>query len=101
MMAFTEGNTNRECCLFWDGGAVGKRQSILQKRWSGYLRYCELLLYLQRGWATFRTDTAKGRRPDIALSGQYSILPWTIANIGRLNNGSNVTPVFNYTYTIV
>ena len=24
-----------------------------------------------------------------------------IANIGRLNNGSNVTPVFNYTYTIV
>ena len=48
--------------------------------------------------ATFRTD--KGR-PDIAFSGQYTILPWTIANIGRLNNGSNVTPVFNYTYTIV
>ena len=48
--------------------------------------------------ATFRTD--KGR-PDIAFSGQYTIRPWTIANIGRLNNGSNVTPVFNYTYTIV
>ena len=48
--------------------------------------------------ATFRTD--KGR-PDIAFSGQYPIRPWTIANIGRLNNGSNVTPVFNYTYTIV
>ena len=44
--------------------------------------------------------TAKGR-PDIALSGQYSILPWNIANIGRWNNGSNVTPVFNYTYTSV
>ena len=53
---------------------------------------------MQRGWATFRTD--KGR-PDIAFSGQYTIRPWTIANIGRLNNGSNVTPVFNYTYTIV
>ena len=48
--------------------------------------------------ATFRTD--KGR-PDIAFSGQYTIRPWTIANIGRLNNGSNVTPTFNYTYTIV
>ena len=48
--------------------------------------------------ATFRTDK---RRPDIAFSGQYPIRPWTIANIGRLNNGSNVTPVFNYTYTIV
>ena len=48
--------------------------------------------------ATFRTD--KGR-PDIAFSGQYTIRPWTIANIGRLNNGTNVTPVFNYTYTIV
>ena len=48
--------------------------------------------------ATFRTD--KGR-PDIAFSGQYTIRPWTIANIGRLNNGSNVTPAFNYTYTIV
>ena len=48
--------------------------------------------------ATFRTD--KGR-PDIAFSGQYTIRPWTIANIGRLNDGSNVTPVFNYTYTIV
>ena len=48
--------------------------------------------------ATFRTD--KGR-PDIAFSGQYTIRPWTIANIGRWNNGSNVTPVFNYTYTIV
>ena len=48
--------------------------------------------------ATFRTD--KGR-PDIAFSGQYPIRPWTIANIGRLNNGSNVTPAFNYTYTIV
>ena len=92
-MAFTEGNTNRECCYFWDGGVVGKRQSILQKRWLGYLLYCKLLLYLQRGLATFRTDTA--------LSGQYPIRPWTIANIGRLNNGSNVTPVFNYTYTIV
>ena len=48
--------------------------------------------------ATFRTD--KGR-PDIAFSGQYTIRPWTIANIDRWNNGSNVTPVFNYTYTIV
>ena len=48
--------------------------------------------------ATFRTD--KGR-PDIAFSGQYTIRPWTIANIGRLNNGTNVTPAFNYTYTIV
>ena len=48
--------------------------------------------------ATFRTD--KGR-PDIAFSGQYTIRPWTIANIGRLNNGSNITLVFNYTYTIV
>ena len=66
--------------------------------WLGYLLYCKLLLYLQRGLATFRTD--KGR-PDIAFSGQYTIRPWTIANIGRLNNGSNVTPVFNYTYTIV
>ena len=66
--------------------------------WLGYLLYCKLLLYLQCGLATFRTD--KGR-PDIAFSGQYSILPWTIANIGRLNNGSNVTPAFNYTYTIV
>ena len=52
---------------------------------------------MQRGWATFRTD--KGR-PDIAFSGQYSIRPWNIANIGRLNNGSNVTLDFNYTYTI-
>ena len=42
-----------------------------------------------------------GRRPDIALSGQYPILPWNIANIGRLNNRSNVTPVFNYASTIV
>ena len=48
--------------------------------------------------ATFCTEK---RRPDIAFSGQYPIRPWTIANIGRLNNGSNVTPVFNYTYTIV
>ena len=48
--------------------------------------------------ATFRTD--KGR-PDIAFSGQYTIRPWNIANIGRWNNGSNVTPAFNYTYTIV
>ncbi len=48
--------------------------------------------------ATFRTEK---RRPDIAFSGQYPIRPWTIANIGRLNNGSNVTPAFNYTYTIV
>ena len=98
-MAFTEGNTNRECCYFWDGGVVGKRQSILQKRWLGYLLYCKLLLYLRRRLATFHT--AKGRRPDITLSGQYSILPWTIANIGRWNNGSNVTLDFNYTYTIV
>ena len=50
--------------------------------------------------ATFRTTIAKGR-PDIALIGQYPTRPWTIANIGRLNNGSNVTLVFNYTYTIV
>ena len=49
--------------------------------------------------ATFRT--AKGRRPDIALSGQYPIRPWTIANTGRWNNSSNVTLDFNYTYTIV
>ena len=48
--------------------------------------------------ATFRTEKS---RPDIAFSGQYPIRPWTIANIGRLNNGSNVTPEFNYTYTIV
>ena len=48
--------------------------------------------------ATFRT--AKGR-PDIALSGQYPIRPWTIANTGRWNNSSNVTLDFNYTYTIV
>ena len=78
--------------------AVGKRQSIMQKRWLGYLLYCKLLLYLQRGLATFRTD--KGR-PDIAFSGQYPIRPWTIANTGRWNNGSNVTPEFNYIYTIV
>ena len=74
--------------------AVGKRQSIFQNRWSGYLLHCKLLLYLQRRLATFRT--AKGR-PDIALSGQYPILPWTIANIGRWNNRTNVTPEFNYT----
>ena len=53
-----------------------------------------------RNWQNNQTATAKGR-PDIALNGQYPIRPWTIANIGQLNNGSNVTPVFNYTYTIV
>ena len=80
--------------------AVNERavKCFCKKRWSVYLLYCKLLLYLQRGLATFRTD--KGR-PDIAFSGQYTIRPWTIANIGRLNNGSNVTPVFNYTYIIV
>ena len=78
---------------------VGKRQSIFQNRWLGYLLYCKLLLYLQRRLATFHT--AKGRRPDIALSGQYPIRPWNIANIGRWNNRTNVTPEFNYTYIII
>ena len=73
---------------------VGKRQSFLQNRWSGYLLYCKLLLYLQCGLATFRTEK---RRPDIAFSGQYPIRPWNIANIGRWNNRTNVTPEFNYT----
>ena len=31
----------------------GSRQSIFQNRWSGYLLYCKLLLYLQCGLATF------------------------------------------------
>ena len=59
------------------------------------------ITWLDKNWRNNQTDIAKGRRPDIALSGQYSIRLWTIANIGRWNNGSNVTPAFNYTYTIV
>ena len=62
---------------------------------------CYGITWRDKNWRNNQTDTAKGRRYDIALSGQYPILPWTIANIGRWNNGSNVTPVFNYTYTIV
>ena len=61
---------------------------------------CHGITWRDKNWRNNQTATAKGR-PDIALSGQYPILPWTIANIGQLNNGSNVTPVFNYTYTIV
>ena len=37
---------------------VCKRQSFLQKRWSGYLLYFKFIVYLQRGLATFRTDIA-------------------------------------------
>lgn len=59
------------------------------------------ITWLDKNWRNNQTDTDKGRRPDIAFSGQYPILPWTIANIGRWNNGSNVTLVFNYTYIIV
>ena len=61
---------------------------------------CHGITWRDRNWRNNQTATAKGR-PDIALNGQYPIRPWTIANIGQLNNGSNVTPVFNYTYTIV
>ena len=55
------------------------------------------ITWRDKNWRNNQTDTDKGRRPDIALSGQYSILPWTIANIGRWNNRTNVTPEFNYT----
>ena len=61
---------------------------------------CHGITWRVKNWQNNQTATAKGQ-PDIALNGQYPIRPWTIANIGQLNNGSNVTPVFNYTYTIV
>ncbi len=60
---------------------------------------CHGTTWRVKNWLNKQTATAKGR-PDIVLSGQHPIRPWTKANIGQLNNGSNVTPVFKYTYNI-
>lgn len=60
---------------------------------------CHGITWRVKNWLNNQTATAKGR-PDIVLSGQHPIRPWTKANIGQLNNGSNVTPIFKYTYTI-
>ena len=73
--------------------------SVLQQIETNF-SLCHGITWLDKNWRNNQTATDKGR-PDIALSGQYPIRPWTIANIGRLNNGSNVTPVFNYTHIIV
>ena len=74
--------------------------SVLQQIETNF-SLCHGITWRDKNWRNNQTDTDKGRRHDIALCGQYPILPWTIANIGRWNNGSNVTPVFNYTYSIV
>ena len=42
------------------------------------------ITWRDKNWRNNQTATASAKgRPDIALSGQYPILPWTIANIGR------------------
>ena len=61
---------------------------------------CDGIAWRDKKWLNNQAATAKVR-PDIVLSGQYPIRPWTKANIGQLNNGSVITPVFSYTYTIV
>ena len=60
---------------------------------------CHGITWRVKNWLNNQTATAKGR-PDIVFSGQHPIRPWTKANIGQLNNGSNVTPVFKYTYNM-